>query len=279
MKRSIFFTVLLLVFGCKNEMENSRMDQNLKSIKISEDAIDSLASKKIFFGHMSVGYNILSGVEKLINSDEQFNEIKIVELSEKFEITEPGLYHAKNGKNSFPETKCDAFKNRLIKDDFGKSLDIAFFKFCYVDLKDNSDVQSVFNKYVATIDEIKSQFPNLKIIHVTVPLRTHVWGIKEKIKRIIKSDIANVKRNEFNKMLVEKYDGKDPIFDLAKVESTLPDGSRSSFKHKGESIYILSEKYTYDGGHLNDSGSLLAGQELLQILADVSTQMATENQE
>lgn len=277
MKRSFFFAVLLLVFGCKNEMENNQMEQKLKPVKISEAAIDSLALEKIFFGHMSVGYNILSGIEKIIDSDEQFRNIKVVELSDDVDITEPGIYHAKNGKNSFPETKCDAFKDVLMKNDFGKNLDIAFFKFCYVDIKDNSDVQSIFNKYVATIEEIKTQFPNLQIIHVTVPLRTHVWGIKEKVKRILKADIANVKRNEFNKMLVEKYSGKEPIFDLAKVESTLPDGNRSSFKDNGETIYMLSEKYTYDGGHLNDLGSFLAGQELLRILADAATTTTTEN--
>ncbi len=276
MKRSIFFAVLLLVFGCKNEMENNQMEQNLKSVKISEAAIDSLASKKIFFGHMSVGYNILSGIEKIIDSNEQFRNIKVVELSDDVDITEPGIYHAKNGKNSFPDTKCDAFKNILMKDNFGKKLDIAFFKFCYVDIRDNSDVQNIFNKYVATIEEIKIEFPDLQIIHVTVPLRTHVWGIKEKVKRILKADIANVKRNEFNKMMVKKYSEKEPIFDLAKIESTLPDGSRSSFKHKGETIYTLSEKYTYDGGHLNELGSFLAGQELLQILADVSTKTTFE---
>ena len=252
------------------------MEQDLKSTQISKEAIDSLASKRIFFGHMSVGYNILNGVEKIVGTDGKFSTLKIIELSENNRISGPGIYHAKNGKNSYPDTKCEAFKNILLKNDFGKNLDIAFFKFCYVDIKDNSNVQSIFDNYAATIEEIKRELPELQIIHVTIPLRTHVWGIKQKIKRILKADIANINRYKFNQLLIAKYSESEAIYDLARIESTLPDGSRSSFKHKGDVYYSLFDKYTYDGGHLNELGSFLAGQELLRILADVSTKTTSE---
>ncbi|MFZ5519451.1 MAG: hypothetical protein ACOY90_22655 [Candidatus Zhuqueibacterota bacterium] len=242
----------------------------LESIQMSDSAIDSLASKRIYFGHMSVGYNMMKGVENVIKSDARLSAIRVIELAENDTISAPGFYHGKNGKNSFPDTKCDAFKNLLFKNDFAKNLDIAFFKFCYVDLKDNSDVQKIFNYYVSTVEGVKSAFPHLKIVHVTVPLKSHCWGMKEKVKRLFQTDVSNIKRNEFNTLLLEKYSGHEPVFDLAGIESTCEDGSRTSFKHNGNVYYSLNDRYTYDGGHLNAEGSLLAGRALVQLLSEIS---------
>jgi len=270
MKTGLVLILLMVALTCTNEMEKDEMNQSVASTQMSDSAIAALTSKRIYFGHMSVGYNVMKGVENVIHSDARLADIRVTELAENDTISAPGFYHGKNGKNSFPDTKCDAFKNRLMKNDFGKNLDIAFFKFCYVDFKGNSDVQKIFNHYVATVEDVKSALPHLKIIHVTVPLKSHGWGIKEKVKGIFQTDASNIKRNEFNTMLLEKYSGHEPVFDLAGIESTREDGSRSSFKHNGNVYYSLNNRFTYDGGHLNSEGSILAGKALLQLLSEIT---------
>ena len=68
-------------------------------------------------------------------------------------------------------------------------------------------------------------------------------------------------------MLRKQYDGKEPLFDLAKIESTLTDGMRLSYKKDGKSIFALIPDYTHDGGHLNEYGRKIVAEQLLIYLA------------
>jgi len=43
---------------------------------------------------------------------------------------------------------------------------------------------------------------------------------------------------------------KEPLFDLAAIESTAPDGTRASFMKDGKTYYQMVSDYTHDGGHL-----------------------------
>jgi lysophospholipase L1-like esterase len=78
---------------------------------------------------------------------------------------------------------------------------------------------------------------------------------------------VNVKRNEFNDLMRQTYAGIDPIFDLAEVESTHGNGSRSYFMQGDEKIYTLAPEFTTDGGHLNEVGRRMAAERLLLVLA------------
>ena len=61
--------------------------------------------------------------------------------------------------------------------------------------------------------------------------------------------------------------GKEPLFDLAMVESTYEDGSRYTFSANGHTYYALVPEYTKDGGHLNELGQKVAAEQLLIFLA------------
>ena len=269
MRLKIFlFLILLFLIICEDKMN----EQHFTIEELPTETIQSIASKKILFGHKSVGNNIMQGVQDIIASNEHHAELKIKLLDENKDITEPGFYHYKNGKNHYPKSKCDNFLQVLSKKNLGTSLDIAFFKFCYVDIHKNINIEEIFDYYVKTIDSIKTKFPRLTIVHVTTPLYVHSKGIKAFIRNLIKGDLANVKRNEFNELLRTKYGGSEPIYDLAKIESQMPDGKTSTFKYKNNVYNSLSEKYTDDGGHLNKLGRYLAAKELLTILAEIKSQ-------
>lgn len=246
----------------------------LNNIMNTEDikagAIKALANKKILFGHASVGNNIVDGIQEIMSADKRFEKINVRKLESDHQISTPGFYHFGVQKNGFPKKKCDHFKEILIDNGLGRKIDIAFFKFCYVDIEGDSNVQEIFDYYVNTMEDIRKEFPNLKILHTTVPLYSHGKGIKGFIKRFIKTDNHNIKRNEFNEKLIEKYNGIDPIYNLDRVESTYPDGRRSSFKFKGKEYFSLANEYTYDGGHLNELGRYYAAKNLLRLLSELA---------
>jgi hypothetical protein len=263
--------VLVTLFGGERFAMGQSKDQGGKVDKISDEMLDRLAGKRILFGHKSVGYNILEGVEEIKGKDPRFKRLAVVEIKPGDPVTfeKPGIYHQQNGKNGFPKEKCDGFKWLLTENGVGGKVDIAFFKFCYVDFTPESNVAEIFNYYVETIESLKKAFPKLTIAHVTVPLVAHRWGFRSIIRNLTEGDPANVKRNEFNRMLIAKYGGRDVIYDLAAIESTYPDGKRESFKEGGKEYSSLIRDYTGDGGHLNAQGRYFAATEFVKVLADV----------
>ena len=267
---AIFFLFVLVLITCRDKKELDVMKANKNISILQSAAIDSLATKYIFFGHKSVGYNIMEGVQRLVDTQDQLSQLVISEIGDTLKMDRPGLYHKANGQNGLPKSKCDAFRDFLIKDRRGDRFDLALFKLCWADFTPKTDVKDLFAHYVRTVNEVRLTFPNLKIVHVTVPLYTHTRGIKGIVKDILRPDILNVKRNQFNQLLTDTYAGKEPLFDLAGVESTRPDGSRSTFEYEGKTYYSLHAPYSDDGGHLNDVGKVFVANELLAALASAA---------
>jgi len=74
--------------------------------------------------------------------------------------------------------------------------------------------------------------------------------------------------NRFNDMLIAEYSSRAPVFDLARAESTYPDG-RSCFVRQGsKTVYALAPEYTTDGGHLNALGRKWAARAFVAFLAE-----------
>ena len=146
---------------------------------------------------------------------------------------------------------------------------VALYKYCFVDIGPDTDVQQLFENYRNEIADLTAKYPALVIVPVTDPLTTDDAGLRTWVKTMIgrpTSRDVNLKRNQFNTLLRKNYEGK-PIFDLALVESTLSDGSRSYAVSGGQTIYTLAPEYTTDGGHLNEAGRQAAARQLLEVLA------------
>jgi hypothetical protein len=90
------------------------------------------------------------------------------------------------------------------------------------------------------------------------------------IGRPIGGHDENIKRNQFNQLIRDEYGGGNPIFDLAKIESTFPDGRWSSFTTDGKIYYSLVPDYTYDGGLLNETDRKKIAEQLLILLAGIA---------
>lgn len=263
------------------EKKQHAVDQLQTVRQIPPQKWDGLAQKKIFFGHQSVGNNIMQGVEEIISSNPDI-KLNVVETRDAADLEKPVFAHYANiGKNHQPLLKIEDFV-QLMNDGFGDKLDIAFLKFCFVDLNSGTDIKHIFERYKENIAKLNSRYPGLTIVHFTVPLlrKEPEAGIVKSMKNFIKelmgkkkddffSNSHNAVRNEFNKLLLTHYEGKEPIFDLALLEATNPAGKRETFSYDGNEYYALTPDYTDDGGHLNEKGRKYIAGQLLVFLANL----------
>jgi lysophospholipase L1-like esterase len=79
----------------------------------------------------------------------------------------------------------------------------------------------------------------------------------------------NIKRNNFNEILREKYKGSGRLFDLARYEAAGMNGANSIFRSNGQTYSALAEEWTSDGGHLNRDARDMVAKELLLFLLKI----------
>jgi hypothetical protein len=234
-----------------------------------------LAGKKIFFGHQSVGYNVIDGIKDIIN-ERDYIKLNIVETCESAAFDRPVFAHSRVGINTKPFSKIEHFKE-IMDSGVGSKADIAFFKFCYVDIMRDSDPREIFDGYKIAIEELKGRYPETKFLHITVPIRSAPKGIKRNLKQSVKSLIGepgfledNMMRRSFNELLRKTYSKTKPFFDLALIES-LNMGGFGCYVLKGkEKVNVMASEYTEDGGHLNSLGRRKVAEQLLIRLADMA---------
>lgn len=235
-----------------------------------EKDLQTLSEARVFFGHQSVGMNILNGIEGLMR-DHPGIDLRIADYSTEITDTKGCLLHTAVGKNTEPLTKCLDF-SRIIDQELSGRIDYAMLKFCYIDVNRDSDVEKLFSDYKQTMDDLIGRHPDITFIHATMPLRHSPGGLSVWIREILgrpnNSKLDNVKRNQFNRLLRANY-GNAPIIDIAASESTYPDGRRESFTWNGETYFSMIGDYTDDGGHLNEKGQRQVASGFVQELARI----------
>ena len=264
---SVFACAIVMV-GCDKSSKTVAHYTDLS--QIPAERWDELSKQRIFFGHQSVGYNILEGVQD-VQKDHPEIKLAIEEVAEGAPIDKPQWAHAKVGQNRDPGLKMQAFDKRIRSNP--KPLDIAFLKLCYVDIMADTDVETLFQTYRQVFTALERDYPETRFVHLTTPLFEKQSGPKAWVKKIIGRPLYgvddNIKRFEYNQMLREAYGSTNRLFDLATIESTRPDGTRSSFEKDGKTYYSLVPEYTYDGGHLNETGRRAVAERLLLFLSNL----------
>ncbi|GMT42610.1 MAG: hypothetical protein IEMM0002_1021 [bacterium] len=239
--------------------------------EVKVDELDTLFDKKIYFGHQSVGFNIVDGIKDILNENTDI-KLNVVETKNPEDFKLPVFAHSRNGKNTKPESRIDDFVQD-ISGGIGNNADYAIFKFCFIDVTEKTDVENIFEYYKKSFAKLKKKYPKTTFVHVTVPLTTMQTGLKAIIKKIIGRRPFgyedNYSRYRFNNMLLDEYRGREPVFDIAEIESTKPDGKRISYEKNGETFNALAPEYALDGGLLNETGRKYAAARLLNFLADL----------
>jgi len=267
----------LLVLGTSIQVHKRTCPHVMRSlVHFPPEAWEQLNNKTIFFGHKSVGNNIIDGIRDLVDSHDYIN-LRIYETKVADRVNGAMFVHAPVGRNMEPESKIAEFK-KIMEGGFAEKVDIAFFKFCYADIVSHSNPDAILAVYCETMEELKARFPEVIFVHVTVPLlappKTMKGILKVKIKRVLgRSTVLddNRVRARYNELLRERFPGKEPLFDLAEYEALGPDGLRYYILWKGYEVPILVNSYTDDGGHLNVLGRRYVAEQLLIKMLDLES--------
>jgi hypothetical protein len=232
--------------------------------------LDQLSRLRIFFGHQSVGGNLLDGVQKSLAASPG-STLRVVEVKEAGVQLAPGTWaHAMVGENTKPESKLVHFA-QLMDGGLAEQADVAFMTFCHVDFDAHTDAQALFARYRTTLDGLKARHPGTTFVHVTVPLTTVQQGVKGWFKHLLgrstRGEQENLRRESFNTLLRDTYGGKEPLFDLAHLESVAPNGTTETFEAQGRTWPALSRAYAADEGHLNAVGQAQLSAKLIAFLA------------
>jgi hypothetical protein len=231
--------------------------------------LEALSRRSIYFGHQSVGMNLVEGIRDL--AAQEGVPLRIVEV-QGAAAGAPGTFaHGFLAENGNPRLKLQSFERAL---GTGPApVDVAFLKFCFVDVVDRTDAKALFEHYQATLRGLQAKHARTTFVHVTVPLTSVQAGWKAAVKSLLGRApygyLENARREEFNALLRAAYQGHEPLFDLARVESTAPDGGLATAVVNGRPVPALVPSYTDDGGHLSGVGRRRVARELIRFLAAV----------
>lgn len=260
------FTVLVI----RGEVSMQVEEVPVPALKdISLPVWTKLSQQRIYFGHQSVGKNIIEGLQDIMEEHPEIN-LNIIETSNPKQLRTPALAHSRVGTNGDPKSKLDAFADLMAKG-MADNVDVAFFKLCYVDVREGTAVEEVFTDYRETMSLLKVEHPDTVFAHITAPLRSVQAGPKAWIKRVIGKSVHgyddNIIRHQFNGMLRSEYEEKEPIFDLARIQATSLEGKMYLYEWNGSHFQAMLSDYTDDGGHLNAVGRRRVAEQFLIFLA------------
>lgn len=227
----------------------------------------AVGGRAVYFGHQSVGDDIAAGIDAL--NEELTLGLRVVQTRDPSAVAHPVFVHFHAGTNQNPRSK-NAAMLKLLAARPRPDRPIILLKYCYVDIGHGTDVPALFAEYRAMVGVIRSRYPDVTIVHATVPVTTVESAMKAGVKELLGRPSVRqdaIARHRYNALIRAAFAGREPLFDVARVEATHADGSLSSFASGDQQIETLAPEYTHDGGHLTARGQKMAAKELLNVLA------------
>lgn len=229
--------------------------------------LQTLSQQRIFFGHQSVGDDLLEGI-KILAKEAQV-PLNVTQLQSAQQIAGATLGHTHVAENTQPLKKLQSFERAMAGS--SANVDLALIKFCYIDFHPGTDVKQLFGEYQRTVTRLGTAHPKLKWLHVTTPLTAVQSGWKASLKKLIGKAphgmLENIKREEYNQLIRQTYGASGNVFDLAKAEATQPDGKHWKQHWNGTDVPALYPGYTHDGEHLNPVGQKQVASAFVQAVA------------
>ena len=237
------------------------------------DAWRRLAHRRIYFGHQSVGYDILAGIDELLRERPAIR-LRIVESNDPASLSGPALAHGRVGANLDPGSKLRHFAE-VVGAGSDRWVEVAVLKFCYADIRAGSDALAAFEAYVRCMDSLQREHPGLRLLHLTVPLTAlPSWPrrvAKAMLGRPAREPGDNLRRDEFNRLLHARYGATGRLFDLARIEATRPDGRLETCRAGDRTCPSLYPGYSPDRGHLGERGRRVVASAFLRFLAEAAS--------
>ena len=266
MKTFVLVGLSLFCAACSNEVEHPEPMRSTPDFgQVTLEQWASLSRRTFYFGHQSVGADIIDGVREI---SAQRPEIALRVVSGSTAAVPGALNEFRVGRNEDPESKNAAIV-QATSGALGPN-PVLMFKYCYVDVHDKTDAAKLFERYRQTVVRLRAQHPDATVVHLTVPLMTEpslLRYVMNKVRGMATSREENAVRAEYNRLLRAEYSGKEPIFDLAALESTRSDGTLEYGVVDGAKVPALAREWAADTGHLNVAGRRQVAEQFLATLA------------
>lgn len=214
---------------------------------VDDSDLRDVASARVVFGHQSVGWNVIDGMQAIYGN--RGVALSVVDGPQALPAAGGGFAQIEIGANGDPASKFADFA-AAVSD--GEDVQVAAMKLCFVDVTSGTDVSTVFGQYTSMVSALQASDPEVALVHITVPLT-------------VDDPASNVKRQRYNALMRRQYGSA--LFDLARIESTRPNGSRVAGRWRGHRYYALFRGYASDEGHLNVRGSRRVAAGLITALA------------
>lgn len=263
---------LLGVVGFLLVRPESGVGERYEVISASPAQLEEVSKLTVFFGHQSVGRNLLAALPG-VYAAEGLPAPQIIESESP--VTGLVFQHTNIHRNQDPLGKIAAF-DRILRTGVADAVDVAILKLCYVDFHHGHDIQQVFDAYRSTLEALERDYPDVTFVHSTVPLTTD-RGIRgraeDRINRLLGRGTRlgvehNVVRERYNTWLRGTYADSGRLFDIAAIQSTRLDGTRIKGTLGGQPFYSMDWAHASDSGHLNEAGAAIAVSALLATIAD-----------
>lgn len=274
-------SVLLLGFAIAEtmtlEIKTDRINTRLARVEdVTMEHWAALSQKKIFFAHTELGNEIIDGM-KAIMTEHDYIRLNIAETADPTAFDRPTFAHAQAGRCMDPDSKISHFKD-LLNAGLGQRVSVACLKFCYNDVIWESDAHAIFRNYQKMVEQLKSSYPNVKFLHVTVPICSRPSGSKKILRESVKLLAGrpsifddNVRRAQYNDFLRAAYSQTEAVFDLALLESIDPHGFRCYTRTRGiEKVPAKAPQYSVGSAHFNTEGRKIIAEQLLTALAEMA---------
>lgn len=227
--------------------------------------LDAFAHTRFFFGHQSVGSDVLGGIAALYAN--RATAPRIVETREALPDPDPCCAHAHVGANGDPHAKLEDFA-AIVNGPLAGRIDAALLKLCYADVTAASDVERLFGHYATTMDALQAGHPGTVFLYSTVPVTTD-RSAKSRLKAALGRDNGmgpadNLARRRYNDLIRERFAATGRLFDIAAVTAA-PD--RPGRRHRGQRYAVLDGRLARDAGHLNDPGAAAVAAALVRVVA------------
>lgn len=232
----------------------------------SPEHLTAVADARVFFAHQSVGVDIVSAVPAVYRAHD-LTPPQVAELTQ----AGPGdmMLDFRIGTNGDPIGKIEDF-DALIRGGLGDEIDVAILKLCYIDVREETDINEVFTTYRDTITGLQRDYPEVTFIASTVPVSVRRGPLGTLKGWVGQGDNFgsehNVTREKLNTMIREEYADTRLLFDVAAIQSTTAEGDRVAGTHGGDLYYALAKEFARDAAHLNEDGGAIAAEALLAVI-------------
>lgn len=267
--RSMLVPVLssLLALSCGGG--RSGTSGNILVDRPSAMGFERLGKARIFFGHQSVGYNLVDGAAAILRGNGAAS-LAIRETRAPSDVGSAGIYHATIGANGDPVGKMGDFE-AIMRSGMADAVDLAMMKLCFVDITATTDVEAVYAAYEKSMTGLQADYPSVVFAWTTVPLTRIEAGPKAWAKKLLGRPLwgseDNLARERYNELIRRRIPAGAPLVDIALFESTGGQGGREVHGSGAAAYYSLCDEYTTDGGHLGVVGQRVVGGRFLAALA------------